>query len=74
MNIFKKIILLGFISSLALSMLACGSDTDGKDEKEKAKGDHVWKHQTDALQSAKDVTKKMQENMKQQQEKMDEYK
>lgn len=69
---FKKIVLLGFISSMALSMMACSDNNDDMAEKENAKGDHVWKNQTDALQSAKDMTKKMKDSLKQQQEKMDE--
>ena len=69
MNTLKKIILLGFISSLASIMVACGDNPD--DAATKDKGDHVWKTQTDTLQSAKDMANKMQESLNQQQETMD---
>ena len=72
MNNLKKIILVGFISSLASIMVACGDNPDEAATKDKAKGDHVWKTQTDALQSAKDMANTMQESLKQQQENMDE--
>ncbi len=72
MNSLKRIILLGFISSLASIMVACGDNPDEATTKDKAKGDHVWKTQTDTLQSAKDMANKMQESLKQQQETMDE--
>lgn len=60
MKRFKKIILLGFFSSLALTMIACSDKNE--ETAEKANGDHVWKTQTDALQSAKDMAKKMDAN------------
>lgn len=72
MNNLKKIILVGFISSLASVMVACGDNPDETTSKDNAKGDHVWKTQTDTLQSAKDMAKKMQESLNQQQETMDE--
>lgn len=70
MSRFKKIILLGFVSSLALTMIACSDNSE--ETAEKPNGDHVWKTQTNALQSAKDMANKMEESLKQQQEKMDE--
>ena len=48
MNTLKKIILLGFITSLASVMVACGENPD--EAVTKTKGDHVWKTQTDTLQ------------------------
>ena len=71
MNTLKKIILLGFISSLASIMVACGDNPDDAATKDRANGDHVWKTQTDTLQSAKDMANKMQESLNQQQETMD---
>ena len=71
MSILKNIILLGFISLL---MTACGDNADENTKKDEAKGDHIWKSQTDTLQSAKDSVKKMQDTIKQQQESMDENK
>ena len=71
MSILKNIILLGFIS---LFMTACGDNPDENTKKDAAKGDHIWKSQTDTLQSAKDSVKKMQDSIKQQQESMDENK
>jgi len=70
MTNFKKIILIGFISTLTLMMVACSDNQDPAEDKSKTSGDHVWKTQTDALQSAKDMAKKMQESLNQQQEKM----
>lgn len=72
MNNFKNILFSGLLSSLALFMVACSDTSDESTEKEKAKGDHIWKTQTDALQTAKDTAKKLQENLNLQQEKMDE--
>ena len=72
MNKLKKIILVGFISSLASIMVACSDAPDETATKDKNNGDHVWKTQTDALQSAKDMAAKMKESLKQQQETMDE--
>jgi len=70
MNILNKFIFLGFISLLSLVMTACNDKIDKNVEKEKI--DSIWKTQTDALQSAKDTAKKLQQNLNQQQEKLDE--
>lgn len=72
MKNLKKIILIGFLSTLATMMIACSGDEGKNEEKKEASGDHVWKTQTDTLKTAKDMAKKMQESLKQQQEKMDE--
>lgn len=72
MNTFKRIILAGFISSLAIVLMACNDSNNETAEKQNEQADHVWKTQTDALQSAKDMAKQMQESLNQQQEKMDE--
>ena len=52
-------------------MVACGDNPDDAATKDRANGDHVWKTQTDTLQSAKDMANKMQESLNQQQETMD---
>ena len=67
----KKIILIGFISGMSLIMSACSDDKKEVSNKTEIKNDHVWKTQTDALQTAKDSTKEMQENLKQMQEKLE---
>jgi hypothetical protein len=72
--IMKKItiiIFLGFISSMALMMTACSDDKKVAETKKEKKTDHVWRTQTDALQSAKDSAKKMQEDLEQQQKKLE---
>ena len=68
----KTFIFLGFITSIALNMIACSDNNDEQESKKESSGDHVWKTQTDALQSAKDMSKKMQESMDQQQEMLNE--
>ena len=52
-------------------MLAC-SDNSAENTGEKKQADHIWKQQTDALKSAKEVAGKLEENLKQHQQKMDE--
>lgn len=66
----KTFIFLGFITSIALNMVACSDDNDEQESKKESSGEHVWKHQTDTLKSAKEMAKKMQESLNQQQEKM----
>jgi len=68
MKNIKTFILLGFISTMALLLTACSDDAEESANTKENTGDHVWKTQTDALQSAKDMSKKMQENLDQQQE------
>ena len=70
MTILKKLILIGLISSSASMLIACSDEQDSS--KAKASGDHVWKTQTDALQSAKDAAGKMQNSLIEQKEKMNE--
>lgn len=72
MKNLKTIILVGFLSSLASIMVACSDNEDKSEPKKEASGDHIWKHQTDALQTSKDVAKKLQESLNQQQKKLDE--
>lgn len=72
MKNFKTLILFGTISIFSLLITSCSSETNEQTSKEESSGDHVWKTQTDALQSAKDMAKKMQESLEQQQEKMNE--
>lgn len=66
----KIFIFIGFITSIALNMVACSDNNDEQESKKESSGDHVWKTQTDALKSAKEMAKKMQESLNQQQEKM----
>ena len=70
MTTLKKLILIGLISSSASMLIACSDEQDTS--KEKASGDHVWKTQTDALQSAKDVAEKAQKSLNEQTEKLNE--
>jgi outer membrane biogenesis lipoprotein LolB len=73
MKRIKTLMLLGLISSMAsLFIAACTDNEESKDSKKEAKGDHVWKHQTDALKTSKDVAKQLQEQLNQQQQKLDE--
>ena len=72
MKNLKTIILFGFISIFSLLITACSNETDEQTSKKESNGDHVWKTQTDALQTAKDMAKKMQKSLNQQKEKMDE--
>lgn len=72
MRNIKTIIFLGFISTMALFLGACSDDAEKPASKAESTGDHVWKSQTDALKSAKDMAKKMQESLKQQEENMNE--
>lgn len=70
----KNLKLLTLLLSISLSLISCSDADDSEKSSSKAetKSDHVWKTQTDALQSAKDMAEKMNESLKQQQEKMDE--
>lgn len=70
MKKINTLILLALISTMALFLTACSDETDKSTSKKENTGDHVWKTQTDALQSAKDMSKKMQEDLKLQEEKM----
>ena len=72
MKNLKTITLFGFISIFSLFIASCSDEAEKQTSKKENSGDHVWKTQTDALQSAKDMAKKMQESLNQQQEKMDE--
>lgn len=71
MKKIKPTILLILVSAMGTLMLGC-SDDDNEKSKSKSSGDHVWKQQTDALKSAKDVAGKLQQSLDQQKEKMDE--
>ena len=72
MKNIKTFILLGFISTMPLLLTSCSDDAEESANKKESTGDHVWKTQTDALQSAKDTSKKMQESMDQQQKTLNE--
>ena len=67
---FKKFILFASISMLVA--LTAGCSDDKENDSQKTEGDHVWKSQTDALKSAKEMSKKMQESLKQQQQTLEE--
>jgi uncharacterized lipoprotein YehR (DUF1307 family) len=68
MKKLNRLLPLIFVANIALLLAAC-SDDNGS---EKEKGDHVWKQQTDTLQTSKDAAKKLQESLNQQQKQMDE--
>ncbi len=68
MTNFKNNIVVILLLTISLFISAC-SETG--DESKKSKNDHVWKHQTDALESAKDVAKKLDDQLKQQQQNLD---
>ena len=70
MTNFKGIIIIVLISTLSLIFISCSNDE--ADSKDKTKADHVWKQQTDALKSAKDVAEQLQQSLNQQKEKLDE--
>lgn len=72
MKNLKTFIFLGFISTTALFITSCTDETNEQTSKKEKTGDHVWKTQTDTIQSAKDMANKMQESLKKQQENMDE--
>ena len=74
MKNIKSLVFIGLISSMSLILNACSDDADEPTSKKETTGDHVWKTQTDALQSAKDMAKEMQKSLDQQQEKMNENK
>ena len=71
MKNFKSFLFFGFFAAISISLTACSDDSERSGNKTESTGDHVWKTQTDALQSAKDMAKKMQESLNQQQENMD---
>ncbi|MCW8900763.1 MAG: hypothetical protein OQK75_13515 [Gammaproteobacteria bacterium] len=71
----KKInsgILLILLTSMTSLLVACSEDNDSVKSENKTSGDHVWKEQTDALKTSKDVAKKLQDSLNQQQQKLDE--
>lgn len=71
MTKFKQIIFISFFSIFTLSLSSCSDDEQSETKKEEISGDHVWKNQTDALKSAKEMAKKMQQSIKQQQQTLD---
>ena len=61
------------IKALVLILLvsltvACSQD---KDDNKKASGDHVWKSQTDTIQTSKDMAKKIQQSLDQEKKDLD---
>ena len=72
MKKINTLILLVFISSISSFLVACSDDKNEEKSKKKSSGDHVWKQQTDTLKSAKEMSKKMQESLDEQQQKLNE--
>ena len=68
----KMMIFFGLISLMAFLMTACSDETDKSTSNKENTGDHVWKTQTDALKSAKEMAKELQKSLDQQQEKLEE--
>lgn len=68
----KLMILSGLSIFIVASLLSCSDDKlNNQDKKQTSNSEHIWKQQTDALQDAKDAAKKMQDNLNQQQQKID---
>lgn len=72
MKKINTLILLIFISSISTFLVACSDDKNEEKSEKKSSGDHVWKQQTDTLKSAKEMSKKMQESLNEQQQKLNE--
>ncbi|MFK5913436.1 MAG: hypothetical protein QM484_03605 [Woeseiaceae bacterium] len=73
MSLFKHFFIFALILSTSISLSGCTDSTDSDDDKAQSsekKNDHVWKQQTDALQSAKDMAAKLQKSLDQQAEKL----
>lgn len=70
MNAIKIWVLAGVISSMA----ACSDNNDNQAGKKEASGEHIWKHQTDALKTSKDAAKQLQDNLNLQQQNIEENK
>ncbi len=71
MTKFKKNIFISIFSIFILTISACSDDKQDEIKKKETNGDHVWKNQTDALKSAKEMANKMQQSIKQQQQTLD---
>jgi hypothetical protein len=71
MKKFQRLILFAICSTMPLMMIACSEEKNEETSKNKNKGDHVWKQQTDTLKSAKEMAKKMQQSLDQQQKDME---
>ena len=67
MKKFKIVILL----SLVMAVVAC-SEEHKEQVKKESRGDHVWKSQTDTIQTTRDAAKKLQDTLNQQQQRIDE--
>lgn len=74
MKKINTLILLIFISGISSLLVACSDDKNEEKSEKKSTGDHVWKQQTDTLKAAKDMAKKAQESLDQQQQQLDENK
>lgn len=71
MKRIQKFILFAVFSTMSLMMVACSDDKNEKTSENKNKGDHVWKQQTDTLKAAKEMAKKLQKSLDQQQKNME---
>lgn len=63
MKSLKNVLIISLIS-----LAACSDDST----ENKAKGDHIWKEQTEALQKTKDLAKTLDEEFKKKMEQMEE--
>jgi hypothetical protein len=50
---------LALAALIGLSLTACGGETD--EEQARSEGDHVWKNQTQALETAKGVARDLEQ-------------
>ena len=67
---YKKFILFSIFSLMLTFLAGCSEEQENNDKK--AEGEHIWKNQTDALKSAKEMSKKMQQSLNQQQQTLEE--
>jgi len=65
--IFTKMFII-LMAIMGLFLTACSDDKN----QEQGQNNHIWKHQTDTLQTSKDAAKKLQESLNLQQQKLDE--
>jgi len=72
MKNLNNIILVILISALSSVLTACSEENSTNISKKETNAEHVWKQQTDTLKTSKDVAKKLQDSLNQQQKKLDE--
>jgi len=61
----KNLILILFL----MSLIACSEESG--DNTSKAKNEHIWKHQTDALKKTEDLAKQLEKEFKKKMEQME---